>query len=201
MAEPIDFYFDFTSPYGYFAATRIDELAAKYGRTVKWHPVLLGIVFKTTGAVPLPSVPLKGEYVLHDLERTARFHGIPYRFPTTFPIATQATARAMLWISDKYGDPAAARFAKAAYHAFFADDVNIGDPAEVVKIAAGLDVDANALSQALASPEIKERLKAEIDQAIALKVFGSPYIIVDGEPFWGFDHFYQIEALLKDGAI
>lgn len=201
MANPIDFYFDFTSPYGYFAAMRIDELAAKYGRSVKWHPILLGVVFKTTGAVPLPSIPLKGDYAKHDLERTARFFGIAYQFPTRFPIATQATARAMLWIADKYGDAKAVQFAKAAYHALFADDVNIGDAAEVVKIAAGLGVDANALNEALASPEIKERLKAEVEQAMARKVFGSPYVIVDGEPFWGFDHFYQIEALLKNGAI
>lgn len=201
MANPIDFYFDFTSPYGYLAATRIDELAAKYGRSVKWHPILLGVVFKTTGAVPLPSIPLKGDYIKHDLERTARLHRIPYKFPTTFPIATQVTARAMLWIADKYGDAKAVQFAKAAYHALFADDINIGDTAEVVKIAASLDVDTHSLNEALASPEIKERLKVEVEQAMARKVFGAPYIIVDGEPFWGFDHFYQIEALLKNGAI
>ena len=52
MAGTIDFYFDFSSPYGYFAASRIDELAAKYGRNVNWHPLLLGVVFKTTGGVP-----------------------------------------------------------------------------------------------------------------------------------------------------
>jgi len=39
MAAPIDFYFDFSSPYGYFASTRIDALGAKYGREVVWRPV------------------------------------------------------------------------------------------------------------------------------------------------------------------
>ncbi|MGZ3237187.1 MAG: DsbA family protein, partial [Burkholderiaceae bacterium] len=47
MSSAIDFYFDFSSPYGYFASTRIDELAAKYQRKVKWHPILLGVVFQT----------------------------------------------------------------------------------------------------------------------------------------------------------
>ncbi|HKA43994.1 MAG TPA: DsbA family protein, partial [Burkholderiales bacterium] len=42
---PIDFYFDFSSPYGYFASNKIDELAAKHGRTVIWRPILLGAVF------------------------------------------------------------------------------------------------------------------------------------------------------------
>ena len=49
------FYFDYSSPYGYFAATRIDDLAAKYGRNVNWKPILLGAVFKITGAQPLPN--------------------------------------------------------------------------------------------------------------------------------------------------
>ncbi|HYD81296.1 MAG TPA: DsbA family protein [Paucimonas sp.] len=201
MAAPIDFYFDFTSPYGYLAATQIERLAATYGRNVKWHPILLGVVFKATGAVPLTSVPMKAEYTLRDLERTARFIGVPYRHPSTFPIATQATARAMLWIADTHGEAKAAEFAKAAYRALFADGVNIGDAAETAKIAAGLDVDPEALGAALASAEVKERLKAEVEQAMARGVFGSPFVIVDGEPFWGFDHFPQIEALLRNGKI
>jgi len=49
MANPIDFYFDFSSPYGYFASTKIDDLAAKHGRSVVWRPILLGAVFKVTG--------------------------------------------------------------------------------------------------------------------------------------------------------
>ena len=79
MPQPLDFYFDFSSPYGYFASTRIDELAGRYGRDVEWHPILLGVVFKTTGSQPLPQVPMKGEYALHDFKRTARHHGIAYQ--------------------------------------------------------------------------------------------------------------------------
>ena len=63
MANPIDFYFDFSSPYGYLASTKIEEIAAKRGRSVTWRPVLLGAVFKITGGQPLPTVPLKGSYV------------------------------------------------------------------------------------------------------------------------------------------
>ena len=67
MANPIDFYFDFSSPYGYFASTKIDDLAAKHGRSVTWRPILLGAVFKITGGQPLPTIPLKGSYTAHDL--------------------------------------------------------------------------------------------------------------------------------------
>ncbi len=201
MTAAIDFYFDFSSPYGYFASTRIDELAAKYRRDVKWHAILLGVVFQTTGSAPLPTIPLKGNYSLHDFERTARFHGIPYKRPDTFPISTQAPARAMLWLQATVGDAKAAEFAKAVYRAYFVDNIDIGNSANVAQIGAGVGVDASALLDAVSSPEVKEQLKKEVARSIDKGVFGSPYLIVDGEPFWGFDRFDQLEATLKNGRI
>src|SRR3954453_6649948 len=97
MANPVEFYFDFASPYGYVAATQIGALATKYGRQVSWRPFLLGAVFKITGSGPLPTLPLKGDYSLRDMPRSARFLGIPFKMPTTFPISTQAPARAVYW--------------------------------------------------------------------------------------------------------
>ncbi len=106
MSKPIDFYFDFSSPYGYMAAQKIDALAAKYGRTVDWRPMLLGVVFKQTGMAPLTQIPIKGDYSRRDFERSARFHGVPFRMPTVFPIASQAPSRIVLWA--KAQDPALA---------------------------------------------------------------------------------------------
>jgi len=201
MANDIDFYFDFSSPYGYFAANRIDALAAKYQRAVKWRPVLLGAIFKRSGVLPLMEIPLKGEYSLHDIIRTARFHGIPYRHPSTFPISTQAPARAVLWLQNNAGDAEAIAFAKAAYHAFFVDDINIGEPEQVKHIAEQLGLPAGAMIDGIATPAIKEQFKTAVELAVARGVFGSPYVIADSEPFWGFDRFDQLEAYLKNGTI
>lgn len=201
MASTIDFYFDFSSPYGYFAAMRIDALAAKYGRDVEWHPILLGVVYQTTGSAPSPMVPLKGPYALHDFERTARFHGIPFKLPTAFPLATQAAARAMLWIDRSHGAERAVAFAKALYQAYFAEDLHIGEPMNVVKVGADLGFDPHALSEGMNSALIRDQLRAEIKLAMARGVFGSPFVIIDGEAFWGFDRVEQIEALLKNGKI
>ena len=82
MANPIDFYFDFSSPYGYFAGEKIDALAAKHGRAVTWRPILLGAVFKITGGQPLPTIPMKGSYAAHDLARSARYFKIPFKLPS-----------------------------------------------------------------------------------------------------------------------
>lgn len=201
MSKPIDFYFDFSSPYGYFASTRIDQLAAQYGRSVKWHPLLLGVVFKSTGGAPLTAIPLKGEYALHDLERSARFHGIAYRQPELFPLPTQLAARAMLWVEETQGEAKAVEFAKAVYRAYFVDGAKIIDPDVIGPIASSVGLDAAAMIEGANSAPVKERLRAGIEAAMARGVFGSPFIIADDEPFWGFDRFDQLEAFLENGKI
>ena len=200
MSEPIEFYFDFSSPYGYLAAQKIDALAAKYGRTVDWRPILLGAVFKETGVAPLTAIPLKGPYSKRDLARSARFHGIAgFRMPSKFPIPTQAPARIILWL--KAQDPALAiRVARALYRAYFVDDIDISDPDAAVAVAADDGVDAAAARAAIDDPAIKDALKREVGDAIARGAFGSPFIIVDGEPFWGLDRFDQIERWLATGG-
>lgn len=201
MSSAIDFYFDFSSPYGYFASQRIDALAEQYGRSVNWHPLLLGAIFKTTGGMPLSMIPIKGKYALHDMERTARCHGIPFSQPQAFPIPTQLAARAMLWTEEKHGAALAAAFAKRVYAAYFAEGHDITRPESIAAVAGALDIDPVALISGAGSAMIKDRLKAEVDAAMERGVFGAPYMIVDGEPFWGFDRFDQLEAFLKNGQI
>ena len=197
MPGPIDFYFDFSSPYGYFAATRIEELAVDNGRLVNWHPVLLGVVFRTVGTAPLTSYPVKGDYAFHDFERTARFYGIPYNRPPRFPLATQAAARAMLWTAEAVGEARAIELAQALLRAMFVDGVAIDDVNEVLRIGVDIGLDRDALAAGQESEAIRNRLRDDTQQALARGVFGAPFMIVDGEPFWGFDRFNQLDAYLK----
>jgi 2-hydroxychromene-2-carboxylate isomerase len=199
MTNPIDFYFDFSSPYGYFASARIEELAAKHGRSVNWRPILLGAIFKITGQQPLPSIPLKGSYANHDLARSARLFGLPYKFPTKFPVAGQAPSRAFYWVSDR--DPLLAiKLAQALYHAYFAEDRDISSPEVTANVAAKLGVDKDQILRALGEPAVKQRLATEVDAAIERGVFGSPFFIIDKEPFWGSDRLDQIDRWLATGG-
>lgn len=198
-SSPIDFYFDFSSPYGYFGAAKIDDLAARYGRLVAWHPILLGVVFKTVGTAPLPSIPVKGPYSLHDIRRTARYLGVPYVHPSRFPLATQQAGRAFTWLADRSA-ALAREFALETYRAFFTADRDISDLTVVLDVAASLGVDADALSAALADDALKARFKADVEAALARGVFGSPFFIVDGEAFWGSDRLPQLEKWLAEGG-
>src|SRR5438045_4048958 len=125
MSSAIDFYFDFSSPYGFLASEKIEALAVRHGRIVDWHPVLLGVIFKQTGAAPLTMVPLKGEYSRRDMARSARFHGVDgFRMPSKFPIPSQAAARLVLW--QKQVDAGrVGEVVHALYRAFFVDDMDI----------------------------------------------------------------------------
>ncbi|MDP1671770.1 MAG: 2-hydroxychromene-2-carboxylate isomerase [Burkholderiales bacterium] len=198
MSQPVDFYFDFSSPYGYFAAAKVDALAARHGCSTTWRPILLGAVFKVTGQRPLPAVPMKGSYVIHDLLRSARWFGLPFRMPGKFPVPTIAPCRAYYWLHDR--DPAAAKtLAFALLRAYFVEDRDISSPEVTANVAAKLGHDKDTVLQALNDPAVKERLKAEVDAAIERGVFGSPYIIVDREPFWGSDRLDQVEQWLARG--
>ena len=185
----IDFYFDFSSPFGYLASQKIEALASKHGRTVTWRPMLLGAAFKATGGVPLTQIPLKGEYAMRDFQRSARFHGLEYRHPEPFPVNTVAACRAFYSQAEQKD---ALRLAKALFNAYFGNNVNIGEPDNVIKVAATIGLAPNISDQA-----VKDKTKAEVDAALAKGVFGSPYVVVDGEPFWGLDRFDQIDRWLK----
>ncbi|QDX82069.1 2-hydroxychromene-2-carboxylate isomerase [Denitratisoma sp. DHT3] len=196
---PVEFYFDFSSPYGYLASELIDDLAAAHGRSVAWRPILLGAVFKATGSQPLVHQPMKGAYALRDFARSARFHGLPFAMPAVFPVATQAAARACYWLQGE-DDAAARRLAHALYRAYFIGGRNIGETDTVLAVGEELGVAPARLEAALAEPAVKERLRAETESAIARGVFGSPYFVVDGEPFFGVDRLPQLEKWLKRGG-
>ena len=199
MPNPVEFYFDFSSPYGYIASEKIDELAAKYGREVTWRPFLLEVAFKTTGGVPVPTIPLKGAYHLRDIVRTTKYHGVSYRHPTVFPISSVSPCRAFYWLDAK--EPRRAKdLAKALYHAYFVDDVDISGADNTVAVCAKFGLKSDEVRAGIADQAIKDRTRMEVDKAIARGAFGSPYIIVDGEPFWGSDRLDQIDKWLATGG-
>ena len=199
MPAPLQFHFDFSSPYGYLGAEKIEALAARYERAVDWHPMLLGVAFRTTGAQPLTQIPLKGDYTKHDVPRSARFHGVPFSMPARFPIATQAPARIVLWQRER--DPGGCgALVKALYRAYFVADRDISDPDIAADVAAQTGVSREGARAAVDDPAFKDALRKEVEAGIAKGVFGSPFVFVDGEPFWGIDRFAQIERWLAEGG-
>ena len=199
MSDSLDFYFDFSSPYGYLASERIDGIAAKHGRGVTWRPMLLGAVFQKIGGSPLVNQPMKGPYSQHDMLRSARLHGITFNVPDNFPVNSIAACRAYYWLAD--GDPATARdFVQALYRGYFVENRDLSQPETVVAAAKALGVDGDALVAAVQDQAIKDRLRAENDAALERGVFGSPTVFVGDEMFWGHDRLEMIDRWLETGG-
>lgn len=195
----IDFWFDFSSPYSYVANEWIDALAARHGRTVRRHAILLGATFQAAELKSPVSYPIKREYSLMDFVRSARFEGVPYEVPPQLPIPTQNAARVFWWLLESVGGEAAAQWSRTAFRAYFTRGVLLNDPVALKALCAASGLDADAAEAAWNDPHWKARLKTACDAAIAAGVFGAPFFKVDGEPFWGNDRKPQIERWLAQG--
>jgi 2-hydroxychromene-2-carboxylate isomerase len=198
-AAPIAFYFDFSSPYSYIASEWIEALAARHGRTVQWHAMLLGATFQVTEIRSPVSYPLKREYSMRDFERSARFAGVPLKMPEKFPIATQNAARIFWWLHDTVHSARAVDWARHGLRALFARGVDLSDNAALLSLCAEFGLEPAQAEAAWNDPQRKARLKAVNDAAIAAGVFGAPFFVIDGEPFWGNDRRAQIERWLEKG--
>ena len=199
MSAPIEFYFDFSSPYGYLASERIDEIGARHGREVAWRPYLMGVAMKVTGSSPVVNRPMLGEYSRRDMERSARRLRVPFRFPEPFPIPTVAACRAVYWM-ERADSGEAKALAKALYRAYFVDGRNISEAAVVADVAAEAGTDRDALLAGVQEPAIKGRLKEVTNDAVERGIFGSPFFMVDGEPFWGHDRMDEVDRWLASGG-
>jgi 2-hydroxychromene-2-carboxylate isomerase len=198
-AEPIEFYFDFVSPYGYLGSVAVERLAARLDRRVVWRPVLLGItVLKVMGLKALPDTPLKRDYVRHDLARFARLLDLSFD-PCPAPMQPLPAMRAFTWLAEQ--DPAlASRFGLAVFRAHWGAATDMSSPHAVAELAASLGADREAVLAAIDSVAVKDALRQQVDSAIAAGVFGVPTFVVDAEMFWGTDRLPMVERWITTGG-
>ena len=201
MAGPtVDFWFDFASTYSYPAAMRIRSLAAQAGVTVRFRPFLLGPIFKAQGwdTSPFNLYEAKGRYMWRDMERLAAELSLPFRRPDPFPQNSLLPARVALFgLAQGWGED----FSVAVYHAQFVEDGRIDEPHTLAEILSRLNVDADAALEAAQSDDVKSRLRAEVEAAQRLGVFGAPsFTTGDGELFWGNDRLERALLWAQRGA-
>ncbi len=164
----VRFFHDFASPFSYLAATQIERVAAEHGATVEWRPILLGGLFRSIGT---PDVPLfvmnaaKRAYVGRDLHAWAKHWGVPFRFPSHFPM------RSILPLRVALAEP---RLTPTLYRAAWGEDRRIDDPASLGPIIAEAGFDPAPLLAATGDPAVKAALRANTDAAAAAGACGVP---------------------------
>jgi 2-hydroxychromene-2-carboxylate isomerase len=187
---PATFFYDFTSPYAYLAASRIEDLLP--GAT--WRPISFGFVLRATQRLPWSLGPGR-EAGIAEIARRAETRGLPpVRYPEGWPDESYSLAplRAALFAEER-GRLVA--LTQALYRGIFVHAWRPDDPLLVREAAAEAGLDPDEAEEAVGRPDIKDRLRAYTEDALARGLVGVPTIAVDGELFWGDDRLEDAAAL------
>lgn len=187
MPSPLNFWYEFASPYSYLSAMRIEAVAAQHAVTVNWKPFLLGPIFREMGYQdsPFNAQPIKRDYMWRDMERCCRAQGLPFQRPDPFPGNGVKAARVAILGANQDWGPA---FTKGVFEAYFGrgEDMSRDDVLKsILNTIAPDDVD-QIWHQAFEDAN-KARLRAQTERAGTLKIFGAPMFMRDDEMFWGND--------------
>ena len=186
MTKQIEFFFDFGSPTSYLAYTQLPRIAAETGATLLWRPMLLGGVFKATGNASPVTVPAKGRWMFQDMVRWARRYGVPLAMNPFFPINTLTLMRGAVGMQLRR--PAEfGRYVDAVFAAMWAQPSNMGDPAVMAETLQRAGLDAAAIAALAGDAEVKAKLVANTEEAVARGAFGAPTMFVGEQMFFGQD--------------
>ena len=194
MARTLEFYFDYGSPYSYLADTQVEAIARRTGATLARKPMLLGGVFKSTGNHSPAELPQKSAWSAFDMPLWARHYGVPFQRNPFFPINTLALMRGA---AAAQLDGSFDRYHPAIFRAMWVEGRNLNDMKEVAAVLAAAGFDAQKFGNRIQEQDVKDRLKATTDEAVARGVFGAPTSFVDGKMFFGNDRLPFVELALK----
>jgi 2-hydroxychromene-2-carboxylate isomerase len=198
MTHTLEIYWDFSSPYSYLGSTQAEALAKRTGANLLWKPMLLGGLFKAIGQVEAPVLTwgeAKRTHTLKDLGRFADLFGVPFKFPTRFPIHSLKAMRVYLALADDRRDA----YREKTYRACWAEDRDIADDATLREL---IGEGADAVLARTQEGTVKQALIDATNEAAKRGVFGAPTWIVDGkddELIWGQDRIPLVERALRHG--
>ena len=199
MTQTCTYYLAPPSPYVYLGHQRFADLVRQYQVQVDVRPFDLGRVFGLSGGLPLAKrAPQRQAYRLVELERWSRHLGKPLNLqPQFFPVAGDPAAFLIIAAKLAHGNDAAMDLTGRIGSAVWAEQRNIADDATLAAIAGEAGLDGAALMKAAATAAVQAEYQRYTDDAIAANVFGAPWYVVDGEPYWGQDRLDFVERAFR----
>jgi 2-hydroxychromene-2-carboxylate isomerase len=192
----IEYFFDFGSPTSYLATKQLPKIAAASGASIAWRPMLLGGVFKATGNASPVTVPAKGRWMNEDIARWAKRYGVTFAFNPHFPINTLTLMRGATGLQMRASEAEFLRYVEAVSDAMWRTPKNLGDAAVLAATLEAAGFDAAAFDALVADPEVKARLIATTEEAVARGVFGAPTFFVGGQMHFGQDRLEFVREAL-----
>ncbi len=192
-----EFLFDFGSPNAFFAHRVLPDIERRTGATFDYVPVLLGGIFKATGnQAPMQAfghVRNKMAYEMLETQRFIKRHGVTdFIFNPFFPVNTLNLMRMAVAAQ---GEGILPGYMDAVFHHMWVQPKKMDDPAVVAAALAESGLDPKLLERAQA-PEVKARLIANTEDAVARGAFGIPTFFVGDEMFFGKDRLRDVEEAL-----
>ena len=194
MTRTLEFYYDYGSPYSYLADTQVEAIAKRAGAALVRKPMLLGGVFKATGNQSPAALAQKAAWTAFDMPLWARHYGVPFQRNPFFPVNTLALMRGA---AAAQIDGLFERYHPAIYKAMWVEGRNLNDIAEVATVLTAAGLDARKFGSRIQDQDVKDRLKATTDEAVARGVFGAPTSFVGDMMFFGNDRLPFVEMTLK----
>ncbi|MEP7301401.1 MAG: 2-hydroxychromene-2-carboxylate isomerase [Caldimonas sp.] len=195
-SRSVEYFFDVGSPTSYLAWTQLPKIAAGSGARIVWRPMLLGGVFKATGNTPPGSVAAKGRWLNDDIARWAKRYAVPFRFNPHFPINTLTLMRGATGVQ-MHRPAEFERYLAVVHRAMWEQPANLGDPALLADTLSAGGLDTAAILALAADPEVKARLVATTEEAVARGVFGAPTFFVGEAMHFGQDRLDFVREALS----
>lgn len=197
--QQVDYFFSTLSPYTYLAGTRLEQIAARHGATVAYHPFDIGALFARTGGTPLPQRhDSRKEYRLQELRRQSARLGLPLNLqPMFWPVNAAPSSYAII-AAARSGQGDVGALVHAFLRATWAEERNIAEDGVIRDI-----LEANGFDPGIADRGMlmaAEAYAQNLEQAVARGVFGSPFYIVGEERFWGQDRLEDLDRHLAGGV-
>lgn len=114
-------------------------------------------------------------------------------------LATGQATRAFYWIEANHAGHEK-RFAREVFRYYYSGKLDTGDPDSVAALAGNLGCKVAEVRAGLETAEIKDRARTISENAVQRGIFGSPFFVVDGEPFWGWDRMPMLEEWITTGG-
>lgn len=195
MPKSVELFYDYASTFSYLAWMAMPAFAKRTGATVVPRPMLLGGLFKAVGNRSPVDVPAKGIYMTLEMRRNAERTGIPFRMNSRFPVNSLHLMRGAI-VAQEEGTLQA--YSDAVFKAIWQEDKDLLDSPTLAAVLGGVGIDAKRLMERTAEQSVKDKLKANTDEAAQRGAFGAPTFFVGGEMYWGFDRLDQVaEALAR----
>jgi|TARA_B110000211_G_scaffold148193_1_gene168807 2-hydroxychromene-2-carboxylate isomerase len=195
MSKPIDFYFDFVSPYTFISLHQIKSIKFKQDFKFRLKPILLGGLHNLHKITAPAFIPAKAKFMIRDCKMICEKYKISFKFNSYFPIKTVSLMRGVLIAEE---DGIANNYIDKIFEAMWVSGLNLNDQQVIDKTLKNLGINPKTFSLRLSNQNIKDELKKRTQEAYEHGVFGAPTFAVNNKIFWGQDRLeYALAESLK----